>query len=731
MTDDPDVPSITDSNLNAPAFVPEHDDRSSRMTRVVAVITAVLAVAASWLGYLVADSTSEANGAASRSRALAVELQNSNARLNDAALAKVSDLLRRQVALAGLDVVRGARFSAGADGFWRSEDALAGRRLRAAERESGVERRNPGHPDRDSFFPHRLLVDTVDRSTAGFISRQDALAEIADKWHRKRAAYLGALLVIAVGIYLLGFSMTLEGGGRVAVFVVGLGLGVAGLSWGAAGLARVVPAETDRGHAAYEAAVHAYLVATTVDEAARSVAHFDVAIHERPTFARAYIGRADAIADRAELELGVVSELPSVYSSEDRIAMISDQRQAIALGLDSPVDLTVLGFHETIVGLETGNEGLLTSGLVHASAAARALQARVRDSSPSYLMANAAIAHANEGLAHLAAGDDESARAAYLRLAPLVDRLHESAPFLAKEALTGALTDIDLLKSLDALSDEEMRAAKELVVASAVGGDERGSGAILGGTAEVAVDTVRVEGLRRKDASPKTDRLAVLFYRKIAGDWQAVPAISSMRLEWSDLIREKGTWLHHESLLDTCNPAGSYKAEIYLNGRLQRVLYDENVAPALETPTLSRVAMRMCVPESWNRRSPVPGVVEGFVDPESRRGVYVFRVPLVADRSVAAEVDDGVGRVMKALRLRAPLRQYADSDPDFIEWLLYSGGERKYATGPLWTYGGGRAWAEAGVARDRNEIVGVAVFGPGDFVSELGYAYATSARFAP
>jgi hypothetical protein len=729
----PEIPEIPQVGFDPPGMIPEHDERSPRATRVVAVLIALMAIVASWLGYLVADANLEGNRAGGQSRALATELQGMSTRLNGLALGRLDGLLRWQIAEAHVSVLRAAAHASRSDR--RSPDTLVAMRgLRAASTDLQVEPTDPAHVYRDDDFPYRLLVDAVATRSAELVSRQDAASESADRWDRTRATYLGALLVVAVGIYLLGFSLTVAGVARIVVVGVGVALGLGGAIWAVTALSpRPVPADEIVTHERFARGHHELLTATTAQGATRAIEHFDAVLEERPTFARAYDLRADARQRRAVLRLGVDVANPSVFPLGDRLAIVGDRRAALDAGLDDPRLLLDLGFHETVAGFERGDEALLAAGLARSRRAARLLEDRTERSSASYLTVNAAVARYNEALALLASAEDEEARQVLAAASALVRRLEAQSADLAMEVVAGALTDLELLAGMRPATRGRVQKLKNLVVAREATSEDARSSSVSGGRAVVSVELVRVAGLTLGKPLSADDALAEVWYRKAAGRWQALPGLSSLRIRLRDLRRDGNTWVHENSFLSECNSPGEYKVELYLNGRLRRTLRARHVAPQLQTPTLRRLRFRLCVPDGWVSYQAVPGAVEGLVDFERVRGAFVFRVPAMPTGPLREQVQEAVERTVATLPLAGAPSRGSTVEPGFIEWLLGVEDDRpgSGSDGSYWTYRDGIVHAQAAAVASGDEVVGVAVFGPRSFVrSPLGRAVLTSVRSA-
>jgi hypothetical protein len=566
------------------------------------------------------------------------------------------------------------------------------------------------------------------------VSRQDAASESADRWDRTRATYLGALLVVAVGIYLLGFSLTLAGRARIVLAGAGLVLGLGGVIWAISALSpRPVRADELLTHDRFARGVHELLTANTVASAKQAIEHFDAVLDERPMFARAYDLRADARQRRAILLLGVDVANPSLFAIGDRLEIVRDQRAALAAGLDDPRLLIDLGFHEIVAGFELGDEALVAAGLERSRRVARLLEDRAARSSASYLTVNAVVARYNEALALVASGEHEDARGALASAGVLVRRLEAQSASLATEVVAAALTDLELLASIRPSERAPIEELKSLVVARGASSESAPNAPISGERAIVSVEFVRVEGLRLGESPPPDEALAEIWYRKVAGRWQALPALSSLRLRRSELRREGDTWLHENSFLDECNAPGEYKVELYANGRLAFTLTARHAGSRLQAPTLRRLRFRLCVPDGWVGHQAVPGAVEGLVDHEREHGAFVFRVPALPGRSLRGQVRHSVERTVATLPLSGEPTRVDDVEPEFIEWLLGVEGDPvgSGADGSLWSYRGGIVHMQAAAVASGDEIIGVGLFGPQGFVrSRLGRAILTSVRSA-
>ena len=83
--------------------------------------------------------------------------------------------------------------------------------IKLAERSealSGVDRAAPDGPDLDPTFPSRLLANRT-RDAVRMEALQDAANEVGEAWSGQSTTYTAMLAILAVALYLLGFSLTI------------------------------------------------------------------------------------------------------------------------------------------------------------------------------------------------------------------------------------------------------------------------------------------------------------------------------------------------------------------------------------------------------------------------------------------------------------------------------------------------------------------------------------------
>lgn len=707
---DPALPKV---GFDAPD-VPGHDEREPQLVRVTAVLIAFITLVASLLTYLVADAAMEASASAGTARRLATEGQAKAADMNGAGLANVEAVLRGATAESDLSVLRGARLAYPEyDETWREETSVARDAVLKAADRAPISPDDPRHIDRDEQFPNRLLVDFVDRSAALFLARQHAATERASAWQQKRSTYLGALVIVAVALYLLGFSLTLERRQRTVFLAAGVMLGTVGIALAARGVTTSTSKQADRAAASFADGVYESLTATEPEGFDRAIAHLTRAIEQRPSFAGSYRWRGDAIWQRAITRLDIPRDVyASIVPLDDRREAIRDYRAALERGMGDDARLLAdLGFDEVMAGLDGDDQSLVQSGAKHLRRAA-ALYKKKLDGMNG--LDDASLAAFNEAFSYAAAGRAEAAREAYVRAGELASGLDQATK---DDVFTGALTDLDYIAA---------KGLKEVVV----GGEPvSATSRISGGRATVETDLSRVDGLELTEVQDKS-RIAEVWYRKVQGSWQGLAYLSSTALTPADFLGDRRR-SHEVSYFGACNATGEYKVELYLDGRLQRVLHARNTGTSVET-AIPRLSLGLCVPASWRRHVVLRGGIEGFVAEDGASGAFFFRLPALPGESGADQSMRAVSRTLGSLPIPATTVGYLeDYEPDFIQWFLYGEYAREYAqtVGSFWTYPGGSVRTEAGVPRTGSEVIGGIVFGPGEYAfSNEAHSTLTSAQ---
>ena len=698
-----------------------------RFSRVISIGMVLVTLAAALVGYLLNDASKSGDQAAARAQRLSLQAMGSVFRGQQRAQVAVETfVLAEQQRLRSAEVRQRRLFATDADTSALDREETRWRRIAERTQElTPLNSESAFGPGRDANFPTKWYV-AHQQEAIRLGAVQDAANEQSSVWGSRFASYTAILTMFAVALYLLGFSLTLPRAARRLFFTMGVLLSVTGCAWAAA----LVLAEPDRApdQAAEEYARGDVLSRTAYAPAdyRAAISHFDRAIALRPSFAQAYVDRAEAefAAGSPPGAFEVLADTPSLERATD------DLRRALALGADNGLVLGNLGFNEFLVAVRERRPGLLGDAERHTR--------RAIELSPSFV--NFAY---NLGLVLLAERRPEAARAAYERailrtiyrdVATKKKRLDEQ---FEEETVAGALTDLQNLVTEQPELADEVRAAKQLIVGSV---SRRrlaapASRARLGKpVADVFAGEVQVRALRFTRFDFDHDTLSMQWYA--AGPhglgWVALPEVSGtvfvdpegygpgdLELDEDDTYFVLRRYLEF-TYPPRCFTRGRYRVELYVNGRLVSQAAVQTSFGRLDAGVARTLDIRVCRPPSWEHSDlTLAGLMEGFVSDDGSRGVYAFRVgkPRSLEKLPAAKLSPAVlQRLVKRFSFIFP------SEPSFVEpdeesYFLGLDGSVTYR----YAYTGGKVLAGAGVAEDGTVVVGL-VFAPEkDWDGDLPY----------
>ncbi len=613
--------SLPDFNLPSP------DDLVDSFTRRVAVAIAVATFLAAIVGFLQHQASTENGAAALRAQRHAIEATGSlvltQERARVAVDAWATSLEQR---------VQAANLSQELLYVPESETArLEVRRLawislaERTEQLSGIRRDSPDGPDQDPTFPSRLLVSSS-REAIRLEALQDAANEVGGLWSNQATVYTAVLAILAVALYLLGFSLTIGVRRAKRLFAVaGVGLIVVAGAWTGTQVASSPRASADEAAAAYAEGMVALGTAFDRSGLETAVRELTRAIDLRPTFARAYLARSGA-----QFQLGSPQQegFLSVISDEALAASSDDLARAYELGLDDSALLADLGFQRFLQGLKGGDAARLAESIDFST---RAIARKDNDPVPYF----------NLGVALLAAGRADEARAAYangIARAIYVDlaagTLRE-APYTEMTYVAGALTDLGILAARRA----DLQAAVDELRSTIVGSVARraiGAAGTTGATVTVgrlAADVFPSLVQWRGDVAnldDAADTLSVVWSRKDPGgtDWAVLPEVSSLDVTPTENVDpSRGTHFDISRYIGAtvpprCLPDGTYRVELFVDGRPVGTAEATTSSGSFEAFAARDLGAALCRPADW---TPDPGrelgLAAGYVGPAGDRGV--------------------------------------------------------------------------------------------------------------
>ena len=692
----------------APDTAAEATDEAttSRSEALVAVLIVVATLAAAVVGYLQVWASGRSDAAAAAAQRDAIAATARQVRADqwvdvESNLASRALLAREQADQTALQArVFGQPVS--------PSDRLEGDRLRLLYDRFGGLANLVGHEftgvliagrlseEQDPAFPTRF-VNQANRDTIRLRALQDASNDESSGWSGHAAGDTAILTLLAVALYLLGFSMALPSSiGRWFVRG-GVAFVVVGVAWAAIG-------STGRPRPPSEQAASAFADGTVALDTAsdgygasgyhQAIAELTRAIRARPDFARAYLNRSQATYFASSPTQG----LGTVTSPDALRAGIADMKRAVDLGLDNALALGNIGalsFQEAMVD---HRPDLLPQALEFT----RRVIA-VDPQRPLWLY--------NLAVAELASGE----RGAAMRTYRQANRAAREVPGTAAFWTTGAMSALDVLASHRPEMRGDVLAAKELVIGGVFGG------ASAGGTppSNLHLDLVVTPSVVQF-AIPKAEAGAIDPARDtVVADWYyddpadhgyaVLPEVSG-RVSLAEA--NDGGWFNLQQYLTAaspprCLPSGRYRVELYVNGHLAGTATTSEDFGSLATLTDKGLNASFCVPGDW-RRNPASttGVTESFVAPDAKEGMVIIRTRLPAGQT-SANLPKLAGTFVRSFSsaFLPPLR-----GPTAVDHFFFMGLARHAEA--TFTYDGGIL--RAGVGLDPGEdavVIGVA-FGP-------------------
>jgi tetratricopeptide (TPR) repeat protein len=701
--------------MSLPDFeVPIGDDAVDPFARRIAVVIAAATLLAAVAGFLQNEASSENGTASLRAQQHAIDAAQSLVLAEERARVSVdawSTSLEQRVRAANIGqqllyAPEAERTRLEAER--QSWTALADR----TEVLSGIDRTALEGPDRDPTFPSRLLADRT-RDAVRLEALQDAANEVGEAWSDQATTYTAVLAILAVALYLLGFSLTVGVRQARRLFAgVGVVLALVAGGWTGAQVATRPAAAADEAADAYADGMIALDTAFDAAGYRSAVADLTRAIELRPTFARAYLGRATA-----EFALGSPQHegFLSIVTDEALATSSDDLARARGLGLDDTALIADLGFQRFLQGIRGSAPALQESVRLSTEAIART------PGDP--------VVRFNLGVALLAAGRLDEARAAYDDGIARVIYVDVAAGVRRDDAgaetayVAGALTDLEILGAARPEVAEALAGMRSVIVGSVARGaigPTGGKGADAGVdrlAADVFPSLVQwrgdISGLDGVDA-----RLSVIWSRKDPGgtEWAVMPDVSVLDAAPTENVNpDEGSHFGLSRYIGAtvpprCLPDGTYRVELFVDGRPIGRTEATASSGLFEAFAARDLGAAFCRPAGWTRDPQDElGTSAGFIAPEGDRGAGVIhlqapRLP-IDDADLLASLMDAAVDGMEPILGSAATYDEAEGTTDGYFMGLSSTRWRWY------DYDGGFVRIGAGLDPDGGVYIGLA-YGP-------------------
>ncbi len=505
-------------------------------------------------------------------------------------------------------------------------------------------------PQQDPSFPNRFMQQTQ-WSSYRLTALRDASNQQADGAEAQSVHFAAILTMLAVAVFLFGYSLTPQGRSRRRLFssVAGGFVLVAGV-WALFQALSPVQRPSDAAATAFADGK----VELELGNPAAAIPDFARAIKLRPEF-------VDAYAERAQAEFA--AGIPRIGSGEnalpttagpvtvpDREALnraVEDDLKAREAGSESATVLVDLGRDLFYHGIIAGRPSDLRSSREYLEEAAAKL--RTQDHA-TLLLAGAELRMAEDSLAlvSVAQADREYEEAQTM----LRQRTGDAEPLIAT-----ALTDLSLIETAHpGLSARTADVAQQLVAAGDTGmptptGDKPAAGrpdvTLRGISAQPdpghALYTISKPGA----FDPAKDKVSVQWaYRDpLHGEWAVLPELSGP-VRPGGMVGDASLYASNNpsyvsaSSPATCLPAGRYRVQIFVNGKLAGSATNTGSWPALVAVRFSDVDGAICVPAKWQSAGDIGAGTAGYAAPDESSGVFMLSVPKQAAAALAASQSD-------------------------------------------------------------------------------------------
>jgi hypothetical protein len=164
-----------------------------------------------------------------------------------------------------------------------------------------------------------------------------------------------------------------------------------------------------------------------------------------------------------------------------------------------------------------------------------------------------------------------------------------------------------------------------------------------------------------------------------------------------------------------CLEDGTYRVELYVNGRLAGSGQADHAFGALAPTVADDVNVGLCRPAAWQRfEGQVAGLIEGSVSEDGTEGAYLFRLqpPSRERESATAESRGWLQAMIASFGELFPGPPQLDREASEQFFLALEGPVVHW-----YTYEGGSVIAGAGLSRDGAVII-AAIFGPDERFGE-------------
>lgn len=435
---------------------------------------------------------------------------------------------------------------------------------------------------------------------------QQVFANKANDYGNKSDSYVALLTVLAVGLFLIGLSLTVAGRGRYLLAIPGVGIAIVCVVWSVlittGSITKISPNAVD-------------LTAQGLQKQSSSdlkgaIDSYHAAIKDSPSFGPAYARLSDA-----EFENGVTNsggnQFQSISDPDATRRAIDAGEKAISLGESNPSLLSSIGFFHFTVGDYARAEQLSQQALAG------------NNQLPVLIF--------NLGVAQAAQNEKSAARKTYQQGIDVANKENDSG--LKQQEISGALTDLEIANLQATSAKDLIQELKGKLVDAEFQTGTDGSDASADNVA-VTTDQFRMEASYDTTNLSDGDDLANVWYFRPNGAGGNDPFVQAFSLDsFSSVANDKVTTTPTEN--GDCLPGGDYRVEVYAGSKLigsnddQPFHLADSPIGKLVVEGGEDLGVSICRPESWQVEKSSDDGSLSFNNPaDTSQSMLVFSFPL-------------------------------------------------------------------------------------------------------
>jgi tetratricopeptide (TPR) repeat protein len=441
--------------------------------------------------------------------------------------------------------------------------------------------------------------------------KQQVFAAEANDYGNKADAYVALLTVLAVGVFLIGLSLTVSGRGRYLLAIPGIciaGLCVVWAVFITTGSITKVPDDTITLTAqGQQKEIAAPVDADGNTDYSDAIATYKKAIAASPSFGPAYTRLSGA-----EFENGVHNsegaQFESVSDTDATKRAIAAGEKAISLGESNPSLLSSVGFYHFTLGEYGRAEELSQQALDNGN-----------EIEPLIF---------NLGVAQAAQNEKSAARKTYDHGISVLRR--ESDSKLRQQVAAAALTDLEIAETKATSAKPLIEELKGKLVDAEFQTDTDAG--------DVSVDNVQPDPQQHKmtvgydvsNADDGTKLTNVWYFRPLGADGKG-PFIQDFNLDSVSEVSGGSVTSEPKESFQGCLPGGDYRVEVYAGSKLvgsnndKPFHFADSPIGKLELFGGESDGVQLCAPAAWEFGSTDDGSTLSLDNPQdTSQSVRVF-----------------------------------------------------------------------------------------------------------